>query len=132
MAQLTDAQKVLIRHHLGYLNVSAMQTFVLGTPASLETQFLVEGAMNKVLPAAIPLLDRILGNLETIEQQGVDDLELLAVMRVGDIDVAPNEHSKLLKQYDHWVGALCNLLGIQRNVFDKRGTSGSLNARVLR
>lgn len=132
MASLTDAQKVLVRHHLGYLNVSAVQTFVLGTPASLETQFMIEGAMDKILPGAIPLLDRILTNLEIIEQQSVDDLELLAVNRVGDIEVSDKEHSRLLKQYDRWVGALCNLLGIQRNVFDKRGQGSSLNARVVR
>jgi hypothetical protein len=117
---------------LGYLNVSAVQTFVLGTPASLETQFMIEGAMDKILPGAIPLLDRILTNLEIIEQQSVDDLELLAVNRVGDIEVSDKEHSRLLKQYDRWVGALCNLLGIQRNVFDKRGQGSSLNARVVR
>ena len=51
-----DQEKVRIRHHTGYSNVSAAQSFSLGVPAAVETAFLIEGAMNRVLPAA-ELLD---------------------------------------------------------------------------
>lgn len=129
---LSDSMKVKIRHHFGYVNVSAIATFVLGSPASLETQFMIESAMDKVLRAAVPELERILGILDGIEDQSVSDLELTAVDRVGEIDINQGEQRQLAAQYDRWLGSLENLLGVPRNPFDKRlQTGGGINARVL-
>lgn len=132
MGALTETLKVKIRHHFAYVNVSAVQTFVLGSPAALETQFMIEGAMNKVLPQAVPELERLVAILDTIEQQMLDDLELLAVMKVGEIDINQQEQKGLVERYSYWLGALENLLGVPRNPFDKRpGMSASgLNVRV--
>lgn len=132
MAGLTEALKVKIRHHFGYVNVSAIQTFVLGSPASLETQFMIEGAMNKVLAAAVPELERLVSILDAIEEQGIGDLELLAVDQVGEIEINQKEQQQLLERYGYWLGALENLLGVPRNPFDKRqGLGGAgLNVRV--
>lgn len=134
MSVLTETLKVKIRHHFGYVNVSAIQTFVLGSPASLETQFMIEGAMNKVLPAAVPELERQVAILDGIEQQSLDDLELLAVNKVGEIDINQKEQGSLVERYSFWLGALENLLGVPRNPFDKRpglGGAGGINARVV-
>lgn len=132
MSVLTEALKVKIRHHFGYVNVSQLATFVLGSPASLETQFMIETAMNKVLASAVPELERIVSILDAIEQQSVDDLELLAVNKVGEIDINQGEQKALVERYSYWLGSLENLLGVPRNPFDKRpGMSASgLNVRV--
>ncbi len=134
-AQLTPTQKVKIRHHLGYLGVSAVQTFALGVPAATETQFMIEGAMNKLLPESLPELDRHLGILDAIEQQKLDDHELMAVNQVGEIAINQREQEQLLAQYNYWVESLANLLGSCRNPFDKRlpqnRSGGGLNARVM-
>lgn len=129
---LSEQEKVQIRHHCGYLNVSAGQTFALGFPAAVETQFIIEGAMNLVNPAALPLVRRILGICDMVEQQKVDDLELLAVERLDTIDINQEEQEGLDKQYAYWVNALCNALGVQRNTFDQRtfNKPGGINARV--
>jgi hypothetical protein len=76
---LTEHDKVRIRHHLGYNNVSRTFAFSLGIPSSMETQFIIEDAMNRVLEEAIPHVLRLVQILEGIEQQGIDDHELLAV-----------------------------------------------------
>ncbi len=131
MTVLTESLKVKIRHFMGYVNVSQIATFVLGTPASLETQFMIETAMNKVLLSAVPELERILGILDGIEQQSVDDLELLAVNKVGEIDINQGVQRQLVVQYDRWLGALENLLGVPRNPYDKRQSGGGINARVV-
>lgn len=124
MASLTPAEKVLIRHHLGYLNVQAAQTFVLGVPAAVEPQFIIEGAMDKLLEEALPQVRKILGVLELLEGQKIEDYENLAVSELGSIKLRPDEQEKLEEQLDYWRGALANALGIVHNPFDKRGGNG--------
>lgn len=129
---LTEQEKVSIRHHCGYLNVSAGQTFALGVPAAVETQFIIEGAMNLVMPEALPLVRRLIGICDTVEGQKVDDLELLAVEKLDTIDINQDEQKGLDTQYGYWVNALCNALGVMRNPFDQRlfNKPGGINARV--
>lgn len=133
---LTDQEKVKIRHHCGYLNVAEAYTFVLGTPASVETQFMIEGAMNRVLEVALPEVRRQLSILDQIETQMVCSLENLQVQSLGEMTLnttgPDREMKQLVQQYDYWVDALCNMLGTYRNPFDKRrkNSAGSLNVRV--
>jgi len=128
---LTDAEKVKVRHHTGYLNVQEAATFTLGVPAAVETQFIIEGAMNRVLEAALPELRRQLQILDSIEEQSVNNHELLAVAQLGEISVNGNEQRELTKRYDYWVDSLCNLLGVIRNPFDKRTSGRGLSVRVV-
>lgn len=117
---LTEQDKVKIRHHLGYSSVTNAFVFALGYPSSAETRFMIEGAMDRVQEAAIPELRRILQIMDGIEEQGVADHELLAVTAVGEISVRGDEHGALDAQYSKWAGALCNMLGIERNPNDQR------------
>lgn len=129
---LTEEEKVQLRHHTGYLNVAEAQTFVLGVPAAVETQFIIEGAMNRVKESALPLVRKLLGYCETVEAQKVCDLELAAVNRLDSIDINQEEQSQLDRQYDYWVNSLCNAIGCARNPFDARkfNASGGINVRV--
>ena len=127
---LTEQEKVSIRDHMGYLNVAEVYTFVLGTPAGVETQFLIEGAMQRVLESALPRLRNVLQVLEQIRAQKVANLENLAVSKLGNIELRADEQKQLDAQYDQWVGVLENMIGCPRNPFDKRG-GGGLNLPVL-
>ena len=128
---LTLAERSNIRHHMGYINVSEVWTFVLGSPASLETTFVIEGAMNKILDEALPKVRQILTVLDAMEQQNIDDLELLSVSSLGDITVNPKELRMLEGQYDKWVAMLANIMGVPRNPFDKRlEAQGGINRSV--
>jgi|TARA_Y100000034_G_scaffold121294_1_gene165329 hypothetical protein len=130
----TDEEKVRIRHHLGYLNVQRAQTFVLGVPAGVQTQFIIEGAMDRVLIEAEPEARRLIAVLDTLESQLICDLELLAVDKVGEIIIRKTEMKELWKQYQKWQGALSNIMGIYPNPFDKRfegiGVGAGVNVRV--
>lgn len=129
---LTNQEKVKIRHHMGYLNVSSAQTFVFGIPAAVQTQFSIEGAMNFVLLEAEPEVRRHLRILDAIEEQNVNDLELLAVMEVGEIKVNPQELKVLFRQeYRKWQGSLGNLLGVTPNPFDQRFKGTGVNVPVM-
>jgi hypothetical protein len=116
----TDEEKVKIRHHLGFLNVAQAEVFVLGVPAAVETQFLIEGAMNRVLVEAENQVRRHIGILDKIEAQMIDDQELLAVDGVDEIKIRPTEMKELRTEYQYWQRSMANLLGTYPNPFDRR------------
>lgn len=127
----SDVEKTRIRHHLGFLNVEASQTFVLGSPAGVETQFLVEGAMNRVLPEAAVLAREMIAKCDGVESQMSEDQELLAVTQVDEIGVRQDEFEQLVKRYHYWRNALANILGIYPNPFDKRfGAGGGMGLNL--
>lgn len=117
---LSDELKAKIRHHMGYTNVQAVQTFVLGTPAGIETSFIIEGAMNRLLPEALPQVTRHIEILDNLEAQILEDQELLAVTKVDEIDIRQDEFIQLAKQYHYWRSGLGNIFGVPPNPFDQR------------
>jgi len=132
---LTDQDKIRARHHAGYLNVQQATTFVLGVPAGVQTSFVIEGALDKLIPAAEPFFRSLLDRLDLIEQQIVDNTENLAVNKVDEIELRPDEFRELMRRYFHWQGSMCNLLGVPPNPFDQRFSgwntgSGGINVPV--
>ena len=127
----SEREKVKIRAHLGYGNVGQVETFSLGVPAAVETQFLIEGAMNRVLPEAELEVRRLVGIMDGIEAQMVGDMELLAVESIGEIKINEKEQHRLRCAYRQWQATLGNLLMIPPNPYDQRYMSGSgLNVSV--
>jgi hypothetical protein len=132
---LTDEEKVKVRHHLGFLNVQEAYTFVLGTPAGVETQFIVEGAMNRLLPAALPLVRNLLCKCDETECQRFESQPNLAAAKVGNIELrGKDEQDALVRNYDYWRQALANAFGVYTNPFDKRvdqqNAGSPINVRV--
>lgn len=126
----TDEEKVRMRHAMGYLNVSEVSTFQMGIPAAVETQYLIETAMNKILPEAETHVRNLLARLELIEGQMMDNLELLAVESIDEIKINPKEMTKLRREYKHWQTALANTMGIPPNPNDQRLMGGGISVRV--
>lgn len=122
---LTDQEKVDARRHMGYINVQEAATFVLGVPAAVQTQFVIEGALNKLLAAAEPMLRQYLDNLNAIECQIVDNTEDLAAKKIGTIEINEKEFEQLIQRYKFWQGNLANLLGVPPNPYDMRPYFGS-------
>lgn len=127
----TDDEKVRIRHHLGYLNVAQGSTFVLGVPAALEPQFIIEIAMNKVLPAAEGLVRRLLANCDAAEEQIAENTQNVAATQVDEIALNDKEFEQIVKRLNYWRGGLANALAIYQNPFDKRGATSAINRRVV-
>lgn len=128
IATLTPDERVRIRHHLGFLNVQEAATFALGVPAAVETQFVIEGAFDKLLEAALPLVRRLLAACDSTEAQFFDNQENLAVTKVGGIQLRDDEGNELMganKRYDYWRRALANAFGIWVNPFDGRPGLGA-------
>lgn len=128
---LSEEEKVQIRDHMGYVNVTQVATFSLGTPAAFETQYMIEGAMVRVAPAAEPLVRRYLQVLNAIDSMRVNTLEDHEVLELGDIKLNPRNQAQLREAYDENLERLSNLLGVPRNPFDKRLSGGGVNVPVL-
>lgn len=116
--QLNETEKIRIRHHLGYAQVRSGAAFSLGFPATIETAFQIELAMNQVKDEALGLIRELINVCDSIEAQMIEDHELLAVTKVGEIEIQPKEQEKLDLRYDRWVGKLANALVVSRNPFD--------------
>lgn len=136
---ISEDDKVRARMHMGYLNVQSASTFVLGVPAAIQTQFMIEGAWDRILPGAESRFRRILDRLDKIEEQIEDDTENLAADKVDEIELRKDEFDELIKRYKHWQGSLGNMLGVLPNPFDQRpylgagwnGGSNGLNVSVV-
>lgn len=120
---------------MGYLNVQAASTFQLGVPAAVQTQFMIEGAWDKILPAAEDAFAVILCRLDTIEAEIYGGIDLASVNQVATIQVNPNRFRELGKYYRMARDSLANLLGVPPNPFDMReiaiggsGAVGNVNA----
>lgn len=129
----TAAERVKIRKHLGYSNVGEAYVFAVGIPTGTQQQFMIEGAMARVMPEGEAEARRLLCILDGIETQGLGDLELLAVDGVGDIKVRNDGQQALDSRYWRYAAELANLLNCPINPYDNRrsGGLGSLNLRVI-
>lgn len=129
--QLTPEERVRIRYHMGFMNVGSVQTYALGVPAAVEQAFLIEGAMDKVMPEALSLVREHIVILDTIMAEMVQNVELLAVNKVGEIEINQKMMGALEKRYDFFRQSLGNLFGVIPNPFDKRSMGRSLNVPVV-
>jgi len=131
-APLTDDEKSRVRYHMGYPEVRAAATFALGMPATVETAFLIELALNQLTDQGRARCRYILSVLDSLDAQMVDNAENLAAEAVGDIKINLREQKHLNYKYDRWVASLSNLLTVPRNPFDQRLTqSGGINVGVM-
>jgi len=120
---LTPEEKVRIRDHLGYLNTSELSTFVLGLPAGIETQFLIERAMDPfVKEDALPMIRTILCELDDVDKQRRQVRSAIATQAVGAIQMRdPQEAFAALNgEFIRLIGRLANAFGVPSNPFDRR------------
>lgn len=129
---LTPEEKVRIRDQLGFLNIANAETFALGMPAGVETQFMIEGAMDRVPEAALFLVREHLEVLISLDGQSREDHELMAVNAIGDISINQQEQKQIDDRRRYWRGRLCDALGAFPNPFTQtNGTGGGIgNVRV--
>jgi hypothetical protein len=117
---LTLEEKAKLRHHMGYLNVQEAATFVLGIPAGVQTQFMIELSWDKILPEAENLVKIMLCRLDDVEKEVYGGIDLASVTATGSIQVNPNRLRELGKYYVLAQQGIANLLGVMPNPYDMR------------
>lgn len=132
-AIIPEETKVRARHHLGYLGVEQSQTFALGIPAAVQTQFMIEGAMNRLLQQSVPRFNQVLDQLDCIECKFAET-DLSDIDEIAEIKVNRKRLPEIAKQYCYFRSALANLLGTVPNPYDQRSLivmgDGGINASV--
>ena len=100
-----------VRYHMGYLSVAPAASIVYGQPAPIQTLFLVEMAMDNVLPDAEDRVRRFLTILDEIECRMLEGQQYLPVTRVDDIEIRQDHIDKLEDEYSRWAARLSDELG---------------------
>lgn len=117
---LTEEEIVKCRHHLGYPNVASVQTYALGIPAAMQTTFMIEGALVRVLTSAEGRLRDLLDKLDRAECKVEEILETIIISKAEDVEYNQNALGQNAKIYRLWQQSVANLLGIVPNPYDQR------------
>lgn len=130
---LTQDQMVKARHHMGYPNVGAVQTFAFGVPAAMQTTFMIEGAMVRILPQAESRLQYLLEKLDKAECKIDDVLDSADMSEAEDVKFRDNGLAKVAQVYKVYQQGLANLMGIVPNPYDQREwlQGGGINVSVI-
>lgn len=123
--RLTEEERVRVRYHLGYLSVSPASAIALGYPSAQHALFLVEHAMDRILPAAVSRLQEIVRTLDQIECAMRDSIVRLKAAQVGEVRLRgaagdESEGELLEREYRRWAGRLADHLGVALNVYSER------------
>lgn len=109
-----------MRHALGYPSVSAVPSIQLGVPGVAQPLFLVEAAMDRILPESIPRLLRYLDGIEAIEAQQIDALRRFKAQQLGELKLRntneeASESDMLQKERIRWAKRIADALGAPIN-----------------
>lgn len=115
---LSLEERVRVRHHLGYPQLGTIPMLSLGVPSAGQPAWLLEMAMDRLLPEAEPLARRVLGQCDSIEKQMCEARGRLPVVRViGSIDLNQNELEKLTDEYVRWTDKLADVFTAMKQPF---------------
>jgi len=127
-----------VRYHLGYPNTEPVSSMVAGIPSSQQSLYLVELAMDRIIPSAVSLVQELIAVMDAIESQQVDSMKRLKAQQLGDMKLRSNnteatEGDLLEGEYMRWCGKLAMTLGAPMNPYSPRhgGAGHSMNVRVL-
>lgn len=117
---LSQLEKSRVRAHLGYPQTSVGAAIALGLPTTNQFGFMLEQAMNLILPASEQHVRRMIVELDCIEDQLSDARTKLAVAAVDGIRFrGPEQIASLEDQYSGWARKLADAFGVPINVFSK-------------
>ena len=109
---LTDQEKERARYHLGYPEVQPAASITFGIPRPIQTAFLVESALNLLLPVAEDRVRSILGVMDGIECRLIDAQDRLAAKQIDQLTLRDDEPSQLEAEYRRWGYRLADTLGV--------------------
>jgi len=116
----TDQEKQRIRYFLGYPSVQSAAALSFGMVKPLQTLFLVESAMNLILPVAEDKVRSILNILDGVECRLVDAQERLAARSIDNLTMRADETNALEEEYRRWANRLADVLGVPLYAYSLR------------
>jgi len=108
---LDPTERERIRYHMGYLSVAPAASITFGLPAPIQTLFLVELAMNNLLPEATDRIRRFLTILDNIECKMIEGQSYLVATQLDQMYIRNDNIDKLEDEYSRWASRLADELG---------------------
>lgn len=129
---VTRDEKARARHHLGYLGVESSSTFNLGVPAAMQTTFMIEGALDRLLPESYAKFKQLLCRLDEIECEVFSGIDLASINKMDTIEINRKRLQELANYYGLARDMLANILGVPANPWDFRQSwlGSSINVAV--
>ena len=109
---LTVEEKQRVRYHLGYPSVQPAASITFGVPRPIQTAFLVESALNLLLPEAVDDVRRIVGIMDGVECRLQESQDRLAAKKIDALELRDDEPSQLEAEYRRWGYRLADTLGV--------------------
>lgn len=129
---LTDEEKARVRHHTGYPEVQAAASIQYGLPKPAQMAFMIELAMENLMPIAVPRVRSILQILDDLEQQLVDAQAYLVADQLEELKLAGSGDGqnrlitdRLENEYRRWAGRLADVFGVPLYPFSARFANGA-------
>ena len=109
---LTDDEKARAKYHLGYLGAAPAASITFGMARPIQTLFLVDSALNNLLPAFDDKVRQILGVMDGVECRLVEAQDRLAAKQIDSLTLRDDEPTQLEAEYRRWGYRLADLLGV--------------------
>lgn len=116
----TDEEKQRIRYHTGYPSVTSAAALTFGIPKPLQTMFLLESAMNLILPVAEDKVRSILNVLDGVECRLQDSQTRMAATAVDSLTMRRDEADALENEYRRWANRLADIMGVPLYAYSLR------------
>ncbi len=117
---LTPEERQQVRYHLGFNSSQPAAAITFGIARPIQTLFLVETAMNYLLPIGENKVRQILGIMDGIECRLVDAQDRLAAKSLDNLTMRADETDALEAEYYRWGGRLADTLGVPFYAYSNR------------
>lgn len=126
---LSESEKERVRYHLGYLNVEPPGSITLGFPSASQALYLVEIALERLIPSTVERVLKIVDHLDCIEMQMMEANKRLKAQQLGELKLRNSndeatEQELLEKEYHRWARRLSDNLGVPLNPFSEKFRRG--------
>ena len=117
---LTAEERQQVRYHLGFVSVFPAASINFGMPRPIQTLFLVEQAMDYLMPVGEAKVRQIIGIMDGIECRLVDAQDRLAAQSLDNLTMRADETDALEGEYFRWGGRLADTLGVPFYAYSNR------------
>lgn len=118
MLQIPEKER--IRYHLGYPEMGQAASLQFGVPIPVQTMFLLENAMNLILPEAEGRVRQLITIMDGIEQKLIDAQDRLAADQLEELKLRADEPGQLEREYTRWGYRLAEVLGVPVYAYSQR------------
>ena len=116
----TLSEKARIRYHMGYAGTAMAPSLSAGVPIPLQTMFLLESALNMVLPDAEEIVRVLVSRLDQTDEAIFQCQIRMQAESVDGIKLRANEADSLEREYLRQAARLSDVLHVPLYPFSAR------------